>query len=330
MQNKQISILGTGSWAIGLANLISNNIQQPINLWNYNADKFEKIISTGYFPHPKNLIKYSKDKYNLTDNIHSIIQNSDFIISATPSEATPSIIDLFRQSSHINQLLLNKTIFISATKGLNPVTGQTMSQTWSNIFEQDKIVALSGPNLAAEAANDLPMRTVLSGSHRPTLDISAELFANNKFKITYNTDPMGIELCGTLKNVIAILAGASDGLNLGTSGKGCILTRGAQDIINVIKQYNGNEETFFTVGGLGDMIITASSELSRNYRTGYYLAQKKSLNEIYDLLGGQVAEGIHTAPLIIKYGINFPMANIVMNMLKDNSYNIEQALIDII
>lgn len=191
------------------------------------------------------------------------------------------------------------TILVSGTKGLDPASTLTPSQIWQRAFPQHSIAILSGPNLSKEIAQGLPAATVVA-----SLDIAAAqrvqaVFASDRFRVYTNTDPIGTELGGTLKNVIAIAAGVCDGLHLGTNAKSALITRALAEIIRIGTHLGARTETFFGLSGLGDLLATCNSPLSRNYQVGYALAQGESLDRILANLQG-TAEGVNTTNVLIE------------------------------
>lgn len=191
------------------------------------------------------------------------------------------------------------TIIVSATKGLDRDTWQTPTQLWQAALPAQAIVVLSGPNLSKEIGQGLPAATV-AASHIETAAKSVQhTFASEQFRVYVNRDPLGTELGGTLKNVVAIAAGVCDGLALGTNAKAALLTRALPEMVRVGCALGAQRETFFGLAGLGDLLATCSSPLSRNYQVGYRLAQGEPLAEILATLEG-TAEGVNTTQVLVK------------------------------
>jgi glycerol-3-phosphate dehydrogenase (NAD(P)+) len=211
-----------------------------------------------------------------------------------------------------------ETILVSATKGLDPTTWQTPSQLWRTTFPQNPIVVLSGPNLSKEIDLGLPTATVVASEDEAAAAIVQNLFASESFRVYTNTDRLGTELGGTLKNVVAIAVGVCDGLQLGQNARAALITRSLPEIIQVGTLLGGREETFYGLSGLGDLLATCTSPLSRNYQVGYQLAQGKNLSEILAHLQG-TAEGVNTAHVLIQLAqqrqISVPIAQQVHRLL---------------
>jgi glycerol-3-phosphate dehydrogenase (NAD(P)+) len=217
-----------------------------------------------------------------------------------------------------SQLLSPETILVSATKGLDPTTWQTPSQIWRATLPQNPIVVLSGPNLSKEIDRGLPTATVVASEDEAAAAVVQNLFASESFRVYTNTDRLGTELGGTLKNVVAIAVGVCDGLQLGQNARAALITRSLPEIIQVGTLLGGREETFYGLSGLGDLLATCTSPLSRNYQVGYQLAQGKTLSEILAHLQG-TAEGVNTAHVLIQLAqqkrISVPIAQQVHRLL---------------
>jgi glycerol-3-phosphate dehydrogenase (NAD(P)+) len=199
------------------------------------------------------------------------------------------------QSAHLSP----QTIIVTATKGLDPVTTDTPSQIWQAAFPTHPIVVFSGPNLAKEIQQGLPAATVVASTNAAAAKAVQAVFASAQFRVYTNSDPLGVELGGTLKNIMAIAAGTCDGLQLGNNAKAALLTRGLTEIIRVGHHWGAKTETFYGLSGLGDLLATCNSSLSRNYQVGWGLAQGQTLSEVLAHLEG-TAEGVNTTQVLIQ------------------------------
>lgn len=232
--------------------------------------------------------------------------DADVVVSAISMKG---VAELARQVQEIG--LPAAAIIVSATKGLDPASGQTPAQIWQAMFPGHAIAVLSGPNLSKEIERGLPTATVVSSRDRAAAEKVQTVFSSERFRVYTNQDPLGTELGGTLKNVIAIAAGVCDGLNLGTNAKSALLTRALAEVIRIGTHLGAQPETFFGLSGMGDLLATCSSALSRNYQVGFGLAQGKSLEQILAELQG-TAEGVSTTHVLIslaeRKGIAVPIA----------------------
>lgn len=263
-QVAQVTVLGAGAWGTSLATLAKENGHQ-VRLWSRRMDC----------------------------SLAEAIAGADLIISAMSMKGVPDV----AQQLHALQLPPH-VILVSATKGLDAATMRTPSQLWQAALPQHSIVVLSGPNLSKEIDLGLPAATVVASQNGAAAAYVQSVFSSDRFRVYTNADPIGTELGGTLKNVIAIAVGVCDGLQLGTNAKSALITRALTEVIRVGTHLGAQPETFFGLAGLGDMLATCSSPLSRNYRVGYGLAEGKALEQILDELHS-TAEGINTTNVLI-------------------------------
>lgn len=262
---KKITVIGGGIWGQTLANLARRN-HLSVRVWSRHSG----------------------------EDLGAIIADTDVIISAVSIKGvTPTI-------KKLQQLPLNsRTIIVTATKGLDPITTHTPFHLWNQAFSAHPLVVLSGPNLAKEINQGLPAATVVASYQQKAAILLQKLLSGESFRVYLNSDPLGTELGGTLKNVMAIASGVCDGLQLGTNAKSALLTRALPEIVRVGTCLGGCQETFFGLSGLGDLLATCNSPLSRNYQVGYQLALGLSLPEILAKLEG-TAEGINTTEVLMR------------------------------
>jgi glycerol-3-phosphate dehydrogenase (NAD(P)+) len=279
-----VTILGSGAWGSVLANLVVKTGQRS-RLWSRRGDL----------------------------RLEAALVDADIVVSAISMKG---VAELVKRVEAIG--LPVSTILVSATKGLDPASGRTPAQIWQATFPANPVVVLSGPNLSKEIEQGLPTATVVSSLDGEAANRVQTVFASEKFRVYTNSDPLGTELGGTLKNVIAIAAGVCDGLNLGTNAKSALLTRALAEVIRIGTHLGAQPETFFGLSGLGDLLATCSSALSRNYQVGFALAQGKPLTQILSDLQG-TAEGVSTTNVLInlaeRKGIPVPISWQVYQLL---------------
>ncbi|MBG0743795.1 MAG: NAD(P)H-dependent glycerol-3-phosphate dehydrogenase [Cylindrospermopsis raciborskii KL1] len=261
---KSILILGAGAWGTTLAKLAGVNGNQ-VTVWSRHGSQ----------------------------HLGDLINNVDLVLCAVSMKGVREVASLVRSFP-----VSPYTIFVTATKGLDPETTCTPSQIWQTEFPDHSIVVLSGPNLSQEIAQELPAATVVASKNNIAAQVVQQVFSSSRFRVYTNPDPVGVELGGTLKNVIAIAAGICDGLHLGTNAKAALVTRGLAEIIRIGAIFGAKTETFYGLSGLGDLLATCNSPLSRNYRVGYQLACGKTLAEILANLPG-TAEGVNTCYVLM-------------------------------
>jgi glycerol-3-phosphate dehydrogenase (NAD(P)+) len=262
---KKITVIGGGIWGQTLANLARRN-HLAVRVWSRHSG----------------------------EDLGNVIADTEVIISAVSIKGVAPTIE------KLQQLQLNScTIIVTATKGLDPITTRTPFHLWNQAFPDNSLVVLSGPNLAKEINQGLPAATVVASYTQKAAILLQKLLSGESFRVYLNSDPLGTELGGTLKNVMAIASGVCDGLQLGTNAKSALLTRALPEIVRVGTCLGGCQETFFGLSGLGDLLATCNSPLSRNYQVGYQLALGLSLPEILAKLEG-TAEGINTTEVLMR------------------------------
>lgn len=260
-----VTILGAGAWGTALSHVASVN-NHHLTIWSRRRG----------------------------DDLAKAVAGADIVVSAISMKGVAEMAERLQKIG-----LSPHTILVTATKGLDPKTLRTPSQIWQQSFPDCPVVVLSGPNLSKEIEDGLPAATVVSSDDEAAAEAVQNLFSSDRFRVYTNPDPLGTELGGTLKNVMAIAVGVCDGLDLGTNAKAALITRALPEIIRIGSQLGANPETFFGLAGLGDLLATCSSVLSRNYRVGYGLAHGKSLEQILDELGS-TAEGVNTTNVLVK------------------------------
>ncbi|MDB9524689.1 NAD(P)H-dependent glycerol-3-phosphate dehydrogenase [Oscillatoria sp. CS-180] len=261
----ELTILGAGAWGTALAKLVRKN-DHTVCLWSRRGET----------------------------TLANAVSGSHIILSAISMKGVSATV---KQLQELN--IPPETILVTATKGLDPETTRTPSQIFQDTFPDNPVVVLSGPNLSKEIEQGLPAATVAASTHPEAAEAVQYLFASDIFRVYRSLDPLGAELGGTLKNVIAIAVGVCEGLNLGSNARSALITRAMPEVIRIGTHLGGQMDTFFGLSGLGDMLATCTSSLSRNYRVGYGLAHGKPLDQILDELGS-TAEGVNTANVLIQ------------------------------
>lgn len=265
VQETTIAILGAGAWGVSLANLAADN-GHKVSLWSRQGSQ----------------------------TLEAVLQNAQIVLSAISMKGVRDV------ASQVQSFPLSpETIFVTATKGLEPETTCTPSQIWQSVFPNHPVVVLSGPNLSQEIQKSLPAASVVASTVATAAEQVQLAFSSQRFRVYTNADPVGVELGGTLKNIIAIAAGVCDGLQLGTNAKAALVTRGLTEIIRVGNFWGAKTETFYGLSGLGDLLATCNSPLSRNYQVGYQLAGGKTLTETLANLQG-TAEGVNTCQVLVQ------------------------------
>lgn len=286
MKLQKIAILGAGGWGTALSNLWAKK-GCPVTLWGNDPERVERLRSTrlnnDYLPEVE-----VSDTIGLTSDLRDCT-DADLVVFVTPSIALRQIATQLRAV-----LQSNRAILLSCTKGIEHGSGLRMSEILREIFPDNPVAVLSGPNLAPEVARDLPTATVLACTEPSLASDLQNYLGTPRFRIYTGDDLAGIELGGALKNVFAIAAGASDGLSLGDNSKAALVTRALSEMIRLGAAMDGKVPTFSGLSGAGDLILTCFSQRSRNRRVGEQLGCGQSLSNITSSMQ-MIAEGIPTA-----------------------------------
>jgi len=290
--NSQIrlaTIIGTTSWGTTLGILLANQgiktkliVRSKKEETLLNSSK-ENLARLAGHPFPINLTASADMKDSLKD--------ADLIVIACPSHSYRANIQKIDYS-----LIKQTAVFVSATKGLEKETGKRMSQLFSEEFDgklDGRFSVLSGPNLAREIAEGKPASTVIASTKIEVAELVQTTFNSSNFRVYTNTDLVGVELGGTLKNIVAIGAGLIDGIGLGNNAKSAFISRAIAEISRLGITAGAELITFAGLACLGDVLTTCYSQLSRNRFVGEELGKGKQIDDILGSLG-QVAEGVHT------------------------------------
>lgn len=309
-QINRIAILGAGNWGTALSLLLAQK-GYCISLWAWDPNQAETIRQTRENPFLKGF--HIPENVSVTSSIPEAVDGADVVVFVTISSAASNV------AAELKSCLKPNIPVVSATKGLNSETGLTITQTLAAILPiGTKICALSGPNLAVEVARGVPTATVVACEDAEIAHDIQKMFMCPTLRVYTNTDVLGVELAGALKNVIAIAAGIVDGLGYGDNTKAALLTRGLAEITRLGMKIGAKQCTFMGLAGIGDLMVTCASMLSRNHRVGLGLGQGRKLEDIMQEIG-QVAEGIPSTRaaynLAHKLDVQMPITDQVYQVL---------------
>jgi glycerol-3-phosphate dehydrogenase (NAD(P)+) len=319
----RVAVVGTGAWGTTLAVLVARS--EAVLLLARSGEAARTIGASRRSPHLPDIelgpaIQVTADA--------SLLHAADLVIIAVPSASMREVVE------RIRPWIAAGAAVLSVVKGLEPGTLLRMTEVIASVGDIDPagIAALSGPNLALEIARGLPASAVVASTSADLADLVVERLGRRAFRLYTNRDVMGVELCGALKNVVAIAAGAADGLGFGDNGKAGLITRGLAEMTRLGIAAGANPLTFAGLAGIGDVIATCGSQLSRNHRLGEELAKGRSWAEIETTLGG-VAEGAYTVDAALalaqRHGVEMPIAQEVHNALFEGK-SVQRCLIDLL
>lgn len=280
-----ITLCGGGSWGTAIARLLSNK-GHKVNFYIRNKSVIDDIKenreNSKYLPGAKFI-----NEINLTNDLDSVLNNIDVFVIAIPTSSIREILE------NIREKISKETIIVNLSKGIEVETLDRISEISSEVLKDNPFVALSGPSHAEEVGKDIPTTLVASSSNLKAAEIIQREFSTSIFRIYTNPDLVGVEICGALKNIIALAAGMNDGLGYGDNSKAALMTRGIYEMSKLGISLGANPHTFNGLSGIGDLIVTCTSMHSRNRRAGILIGKGMSMDEACKEVG-QVVEGVKT------------------------------------
>ena len=309
-----IGVLGAGTWGMALARMLSN-CGHDVFVWSAIEKEIEVFSTTRRHPNLPGMI--IPDAIRFTKSIEEVCSNKDILLFAVPSVYVRSTTRTAKDYIEKDQII------VDVAKGIEPDTLYTMTQVIRDeIGKPVKLVALSGPTHAEEVAKDMPTTIVSACDDLTVAEYVQDIFMNTCMRVYTNPDVLGIELCGAMKNIIALAAGISSGLGYGDNAKAALITRGMAEITRLGKKMGCLTQTFAGLAGIGDLIVTATSVHSRNNRCGNLIGQGVEVQDAIKQVG-MVVEGINAIPAAMKlkkrYGQDMPIIAAVDAVINDNA-----------
>jgi len=291
MEKNKIMVLGGGSWGTALASLLAKN-KEEVFFWVRNKEQFRSIKETRenkkYLPNIK-----IPDTVKVVNSYREAIDICNIVVLAIPSQNIRGLL------VELKDYLSNSTLVVNVSKGIEQKTLKTISEVCKEIIPNNPYIVLSGPSHAEEVGKDLPTTVVAASENKNYAKKIQEIFTSNTFRVYTNEDVKGVELGGSLKNVIAIASGISDGLGYGDNTKAALMNRGIIEISRLADKLGADKMTFLGLAGIGDLIVTCTSMHSRNRRAGILIGKGKSVEEAIKEVG-MVVEGIYTTEAAFK------------------------------
>ncbi len=309
----QIGVIGAGSWGTTLANLLAKK-GFSTTLWVYEEELIEPIATNRenflYLPGIK-----LDGKILPTGSLQEACHNKDLLLNVTPSQVVRGVMQ------QVKNYLPPQSTVVSASKGIENDTLLTMSEVIRealSLNEKNRIAVLSGPSFAQEVSREIPTAVTIASDNKKRAQQLQQIFSTHYFRVYTNPDVIGVEIGGSLKNVIALAAGISDGLRFGYNTRAALITRGLAEISRLALKMGASPLTLSGLSGLGDLVLTCTGELSRNRSVGMKLGQGMGLDQILKDMK-MVAEGIKTArsayDLSRKLDVPMPITEQVYNIL---------------
>lgn len=336
--NEKIAVLGGGSWGTALAILLSNK-GFSVNMWLRDEKQVEDIVETRvnrkYLPNieiPENL--------QVMCDIEKTIYGKDIVLLSVPTHGVRKTLLESKRFLNTDQIIVN------VAKGIENDTLMRISEIVEEVLPQNKYVVLSGPSHAEEVAVNIPTTVVSASTDKEAAKYVQDIFMTPKFRVYTNPDIIGVELGGSLKNIIALGAGISDGLEYGDNTKAALMTRGIFEMARLGEKMGANPTTFSGLSGIGDLIVTCTSMHSRNRRAGILIGKGLRLEEAIKEIG-MVVEGVRTTNSAYKlaemHDVDMPITREIYNVLykggsvkdsvpnlmeRDKKHEIENILMD--
>jgi glycerol-3-phosphate dehydrogenase (NAD(P)+) len=315
-ENLRIGVVGAGSWGTALAKLLADK-GFALDLWVFEPEVREQI---------------EKDRENKdflpgfilpeiispTNDIEIAVKNKDLVLIVVPSHCMRDM------AGRMKPFISPDTILVTASKGIENNTHMVMSQILEEILEflpREHIAVLSGPSFAKEVANKVPTVVASASLSREVAEYVQQIFACSTFRVYVNDDPIGTQIGGAMKNVIAIAAGICDGMKMGLNPRAALITRGLTEMNRVGTRMGADPLTLSGLAGVGDLLLTCTGELSRNYTLGKQIGEGKKLEDIISEMK-MVAEGVKTTRSVYnlskKLNIDLPICNEIYAVLFEN------------
>jgi glycerol-3-phosphate dehydrogenase (NAD(P)+) len=309
----KIGVVGAGSWGTALANLLATKGYR-VDWWIFEEEVCRQVVEDRENHVFLDGIDLSAN-LRPTTQLDRVVQDKDLLLIVVPSHVMREV------TLNLGHLLSTQSIVVSASKGIENKTQLTMSgvlkETLKNLNE-DRFAALSGPSFAREVAMGMPTAVTAASTSLACARQVQHVFATPVFRVYTNDDVIGVELGGSVKNVIAIAAGIIDGLALGLNSRAALITRGLTEIRRLGLAMGANPRTFAGLAGVGDLVLTCTGDLSRNHTVGYQIGKGKKLDELLSEMR-MVAEGVKTARSVFtlssRVGVEMPICHAIYRIL---------------
>jgi glycerol-3-phosphate dehydrogenase (NAD(P)+) len=288
----RIAVIGAGAWGTGLAIVLGRKGKHDVHLWAYEKDVCDSItqkrVNEQFLP-GRNI----PEAVTVSNDLAAALAGSQIVVSAVPSQHCRPLFERMRS------LIPPQALIVSATKGLEESSLLRMTEVIVQVLHREgyadpPVGALSGPSFAQEVARGDPTAITIASQHSTLLATVQREFSDPSFRVYTNTDMIGVELGGALKNIVAIAAGICDGLGLGHNSVAALITRGLAEMTRLVVACGGRADTMAGLAGLGDLVLTCTGGLSRNRSVGVELGRGRRLPEILANMHGAVAEGVFT------------------------------------
>jgi len=313
-----IAVIGSGSWGVSLGNHLAE-LNHNVMIWSFSEDEKNDLNMKHKSKFLPNLVV--NENVKSSNDIEEVVKKSDVIFHITPSRVTREVFRSYKN-------FVGKKPVVICSKGFEAQTLMTLDQVLEDELDGVRIAALSGPSYATEVAEHIPTAVILASKDNELLEEVSKIIADEHFRIYKSNDIVGVEVGGGLKNIIAFGAGICAELNYGMNAQAALITRGLAEISRLGVKMGANKETFYGLSGLGDLILTCSSDESRNRRAGRLIGRGLSVEEAKKEIGMTIEsiDNIMIAKkLSEKYDVEMPITNVAYEMLSGD-LNVKEAV----
>ena len=310
----RIAVIGAGAWGTALSIVLTRTGRHEVRVWAYEREVCESIINTR--TNDTFLPGYAvPESVKITNNLKAALREAEIVLTVMPSHHAR------RLYQEIKELRSKEVLLVSATKGIENGTYKRMTEVAADAAGVSRIAALSGPSFAKEVARGDPTALTVASTDANVAATVQREFSDPMFRIYTSDDVVGVELGGSLKNVIAIAAGVVEGLNFGHNTAAALITRGLAEITRLAVACGARRETLSGLAGMGDLVLTCTGGLSRNRTVGVELGRGRKLRDIMAGMHGMVAEGVLTTDaalgLAARYSIEMPITEQMHSILHE-------------
>lgn len=323
VQRTRIGVVGAGSWGTALTKLLADKGFSP-DLWVFEPEVIDQINTLRenkvFLPDvqlPENIFP--------TNDLEKAVKDKDLVLVVVPSHCMRDV------AGKMKTFVSDDTVIVTASKGIENKTHMTMTQILAEKIDhlpEENFAVLSGPSFAKEVANHIPTVVAAASTSRKVAEYVQQVFSAPKFRVYVNDDPVGTQVGGAMKNVLAIAAGICDGMEMGLNPRAALITRGLTEMNRLGTKLGADPLTLSGLAGVGDLLLTCTGALSRNYTVGKQIGQGKKLDEIISEMR-MVAEGVKTTRSVYnlsrKLGVDLPICNEVYYVLFEN-YDVKKTV----
>ena len=319
----KVGIVGAGAWGTALA-VTAHRAKNTVRIWDYKPEAVEQINqthTTPYFPTmtlPESIVG--------EPNLERVVADSDVVLLVVAAQHTRSVLH------QIKPFLKPETPLVLCAKGIELSTGYLLSEIAQEVIPEATLAVLSGPGFAAEVAQGNPTAVTIASEKEGVAEHLVQVMGSKSFRPYYSLDIIAPEVCGAIKNVIAIAAGIGEGCGYGDNGRAALITRGLNEMARFAKALGGHKTTVLGLSGVGDLILTACSTQSRNYSFGYAVGQTRSAKKVLEE-STKTTEGVATSAAVMKrareMGLEMPICAAVEAILY-NGLSVDDILTDLL